>query len=228
MPAFPPALRTRRARKTAARVAALLCAGLGLAPAAGQSAPAPKTIPDFAPSSAMGWLKEGVGDEFFLPESGPGPIVSDPAYDGPTNSVLTRGNAKALRIADISNPILQPWAKAQMRRANEEVLHGKIAFTPRSRCWPHGVPGFLLYPVHPIFIIQSPREVVMTWGQDFQMRRVYLDVPHSKNPKPSWYGESVGHYENGDTLVVDTVGLNDKTYVDNYRTPHTKIGRAHV
>jgi hypothetical protein len=47
-----------------------------------------------------------------------------------------------------------------------------------------------------------------------------LDVPHSANPKPSWYGESVGHYE-GDTLVVDTIGLNDKTFVDNYRTPHT-------
>jgi hypothetical protein len=46
-------------------------------------------------------------------------------------------------------------------------------------------------------------------------------VPHSANPKPSWYGESVGHYENGDTLVVDTIGQNDKTYVDNYRTPHT-------
>jgi hypothetical protein len=40
------------------------------------------------------------------------------------------------------------------------------------------------------------------------------------NPKPSWYGESVGHYE-GDTLVVDTIALNDKTFVDNYRTPHT-------
>ena len=48
----------------------------------------------------------------------------------------------------------------------------------------------------------------------------WLNVPHSANPKPSFYGESVGHYE-GDTLVVDTVGLNDKTFLDNYRTPHT-------
>jgi len=39
--------------------------------------------------------------------------------------------------------------------------------------------------------------------------------------KPSWYGESVGHYE-GDELVVDTIGLNDRTFVDNYRTPHTE------
>jgi hypothetical protein len=48
-----------------------------------------------------------------------------------------------------------------------------------------------------------------------------MDVPHSPHPEPSWFGESVGHYENGDTLVIDTVGLSDKTYVDNFRTPHT-------
>ena len=53
------------------------------------------------------------------------------------------------------------------------------------------------------------------------MRRVYLDVPHSANPKPSWFGESVGHYE-GDTLVVDTIGLDKRSYVDNYFTPHTE------
>ena len=50
-------------------------------------------------------------------------------------------------------------------------------------------------------------------------------MQHSQNPKPSWYGESVGHYE-GDTLVVDTIGLNAKTFVDNYRTPHSE--KLHV
>jgi hypothetical protein len=124
-------------------------------------------------------------------------------------------------IAELSNPILQPWVVEKMRKSNEEVLAGKVGFTARSRCWPHGVPGFLLYPVHPIFFIQTTNKIVMTWGQDFQLRRVYLDVPHSAVPKRSWYGESVGYYENGDTLVVDTVGLNDRTYVDNYRRPHT-------
>ena len=42
-----------------------------------------------------------------------------------------------------------------------------------------------------------------------------------RTPKPSWYGESVGHYEGGDTLVVDTVAQNTETYLDNYNTPHT-------
>jgi hypothetical protein len=175
------------------------------------------SIPNFAPDSHTGWLKPP-GDEFLPPDSGPGPVRADPAHPYFSNAVARQETSK---IADVTNPILQPWAAEQMRKANAEVLAGKVGFTARSRCWPHGVPGFLLYPVHPIFFIQTPKEVVMIWGQDFQLRRVYLNEPHSANPKPSWYGESVGHYENGDTLVVDTIGLNDRTYVDNYRTPHT-------
>ena len=55
--------------------------------------------------------------------------------------------------------------------------------------------------------------------------RIYLDVPHSANVKPSWYGESVGRYE-GDTLVVDTIGVTTKAFIDNFRTPHSD--RLHV
>jgi hypothetical protein len=201
--------------------AVLACAGALIWPAvAAENA----KIPNFAPDSTTGWLKPP-GDEFIQPASGPGPVKADPShpYIGGfnPNAPVRDGRQETVKIADLTNPILQPWVVEQMRNANEDVLAGKVGFTARSRCWPHGVPGFLLYPVHPIIFIQTPKEVIMTWGQDFQLRHVYLDVPHSPNPKPSWYGESVGHYENGDTLVVDTIGLNDRTFVDNYRTPHT-------
>ena len=83
-----------------------------------------------------------------------------------------------------------------------------------------GVPGFLLYVVNPVFFLQTPKEVVMIATDDIMVRHVYLNVPHSRNPKPTWYGESVGHYED-DALVVDTIGLSTKAFVDNYRTPHT-------
>jgi hypothetical protein len=55
------------------------------------------------------------------------------------------------------------------------------------------------------------------------LRRIYLNREHSQNPKPSWFGESVGHYENGD-LVIDTVGFieHSLSFVDNFTTPHTK------
>jgi hypothetical protein len=60
----------------------------------------------------------------------------------------------------------------------------------------------------------------MLFSGNAEVRHVRLNASHSANPKPSWYGDSVGHYE-GDTLVVDTIGLNNRTFLDNYRTPHT-------
>jgi hypothetical protein len=108
-----------------------------------------------------------------------------------------------------------------MRRENEKVLAGGIGYTARSICMPGGVPGFMMFVEAPVYFIQSPRQVVMIYVGDEQVRHVYLDMPHSENPTPSWYGESVGHYE-GDTLVIDTIGLNDRTTIDNFRTPHTK------
>jgi hypothetical protein len=92
---------------------------------------------------------------------------------------------------------------------------------PKERCWPVGVPAFLLYPATPVYFLQTPREISMIWMQDHQVRRVYLNVPHTASPKPSWFGESVGRYE-GDALVVDTIGISTKTFVDNYKTPHTE------
>jgi len=222
MSAFSPMSSAKK--RTAARtiLAGLFCAGAAFATAQGQGASRQDaSIPNFAPSSAMGWLKAGNGDEFLPPDSGPGPVVFDETIKPVGNFMVTPGNPRPFQVGDLTNPILQPWVVEQMRKSNEEVLAGKVAFKARARCWPHGVPGFLLYPAHPIFFIQAPNEVVMIWGQDFQLRHVYLNVPHSANPKPSWYGESVGHYENGDTLVVDTIGFNDRTYIDNFRTPHT-------
>ena len=185
-------------------------------------------IPDFAPDDHTSWFPDRPdGDNFLRPESGPGPVVSRPGYPYVPNGgeVDFAATDPTYRVADLTNPILQPWVVEQMRRDNDEVIAGKIPFTPRERCYPGGVPDWIIYRrVAPpmIFFIQTPDEVLLIWRGDNQVRHVYLNVPHSANVKPSWYGESVGHYENGDTLVVDTIGLNTKTYVDNYRTPHTE------
>jgi hypothetical protein len=123
-------------------------------------------------------------------------------------------------MGDAEAAILQPWARDQVRARNDKVLAGKPAFSRQSSCWPIGTPGFILYPVQPTFFVQTPKEIVMIWQADHMVRHVYLDVPHSANPKPSWFGESVGHYE-GDTLVVDTIGISTRTFVDNFETPHS-------
>ncbi len=195
-------------------LAALVCA----CTASGTVFSAETAVPNFAPNSSTGWL--ALDDEFIPPPSGPGPVLSDPARPY-VSFYKNRNNPNPMfRVAELSNPILQPWAREQLRKINERVLSGQVVSIPKERCWPVGVPAFLILPATPIYFIQTPHEVVMIWMQDHQVRHVYLDVPHSAAPEPSWFGESVGRYE-GDTLVVDTIGLSTRTFVDNYQTPHT-------
>jgi len=61
-------------------------------------------------------------------------------------------------------------------------------------------------------MIQTPKESLMIHQANNETRHIYMDVPHSAHPSPSWYGESVGHFD-GDELVVDTIGFNDRTFV---------------
>lgn len=124
-------------------------------------------------------------------------------------------------MANLNNPNLKPWVIEALKKANADALAGKAMFTREARCWPTGVPAMLLNPGR-LFFVQTPKEVWIIQEADHRVRHVLLDQQHSANPKPSWYGESVGHYEGGDTLVIDTIGMNDKSFVDSYRTPHTK------
>jgi hypothetical protein len=202
----------------AAAASALIC------PASAQN----QGIPDFAPDARTGWLagvpdgKTPTGQDYLPPEMGPGPVTNDPAHPFVDDAAARRdGTQPTWRIADLNNPILLPWTRDALRKENERVLAGNPPFTPKERCWPIGVPTWVLYPVRPVFFIQRPKEVVMMWDEDHMVRHIWLDAPHSAHPKPSWFGESVGHYEGGDTLVVDTIALNDRTFVDSYRTPHT-------
>ena len=157
-------------------------------------------------------------DDFLPPPSGPRPVTFDKAHPYVPNG---QGQS-TYRVADLTNPILKPWAVEQMRKANDAVLAGKIPFIARERCWPAGVPAIDIYNRgQPVHFIQTPKMVVIINELYPQIRHVYLNVPPSAHVKPSWYGESVGHYE-GDELVVDTIGLNERTFVDNYRTPHTE------
>src|SRR5580692_10958387 len=192
----------------------------GLAAAAPIAATAQeKAAPPNFSSNQFGWVRVGQGGPDFDAVAGKvPPVTNDPAHPFVNNGT---GAQPTYRIADLSNPNLKPWVKEHMRQDNDEVLAGKIAFSARQSCMPAGVPGFMAYggPT-PLYFVQTPKEVVMIFSGDHQVRHVYMDAPHSENPQPSWYGESVGHYE-GDTLVIDTIGQNTKTFVDNYRTPHT-------
>jgi hypothetical protein len=205
--------------------AAGILSGLSLIAAGAIHAAEPGgTTPDFSSNDAAWVLTNG---DYIAVPGGPNPTRNDPAHPYVTNNAFRATGAQpSFRVADLANPNIKPWAKEVMKRENDKVLSGGIPYGARSSCMPAGVPAFMGFAVvEPIHFMQTAKQVTMIFSGDAQVRRVYLDVPHSPNPKASWYGESVGHYE-GDTLIVDTIGMNDKTYLDNFRTPHTE--KLHV
>ena len=173
------------------------------------------------PDKVAVYLTDRTFNEYIPPESGIGPIADGPEYPFYNNAVagVLRKNP-SYRVAELTSEAaknLMPWAVEALKKQNALALAGKNGETRQARCWETGVPNIHEAP-QMLYFIQTPREVVMYQGH--RTRHVYLNVGHSKNPVPSWYGESVGHYE-GDTLIVDTIGQNDQTFVDGYRTPHT-------
>src|SRR5262245_47965552 len=112
----------------------------------------------------------------------------------------------------------QPWAKAlfDYRRNNE--------FEPHTRCKPSGGARQFTTPYGTEFvdIPELKRMFIMDIGGPHTYRIIYMDGrPHPKDLIPSYYGHSIGKWE-GDTLVVDTVGFNEKMWIDRAGTPHTE------
>jgi hypothetical protein len=108
---------------------------------------------------------------------------------------------------------LQPWAAELTRK---RMSHDD----PEANCLPTGVPRMAPYPWK---IVQTPQLIVFLFeGNIHSYRQIFLDGRrHPDDPDPTWYGDSTGHWE-GDTLVVDTVGFNDKFWFDFAAHPHTR------
>jgi len=148
----------------------------------------------------------------------------EPLPSGPTALVnlsrrgITSDNRQL--VGDYKNPILKPAAAATVKRLGEISLAGIGYPTPRNQCWPGGVP--FVFTTTSIELLQQPNEITLLYFEDHEVRHVRMNERHPANVKPSWYGDSVGHFE-GDTLVVDTVGIKvgPHAMVDWYGTPHT-------
>jgi hypothetical protein len=164
------------------------------------------------------------GDQFGLHarcRARPQPVTFDRTHPFFRNDQARDNNGQATyRVPDATNPNLQPWVKQELEKQRAKVLAGEIGQTPRWSCKPGGVPGFSLFVVEPVYIVQGPKKVLLIYQGNQEVRHIYLNTQHTQNPTPSWYGESIGWYE-GDELVVDTIGLSPKAVIDNYQTPHT-------
>jgi len=184
--------------------AATPAVGQNVAPAAGPAHIA--SIPDFSGIWAhMTW------PDFEPPVAGPGPVTNRSRRNGASDAYEL--------VGDYTNPILQPWAAEVVKKYGEISLTRVPYPTPSNQCWPGGVP-FVLYNIG-MQMLQQPHKITILYSNNHEVRHVRMNQPHPAHVTPTWYGDSVGHYE-GDTLVIDTVGVKIGPFamLDMYGTPH--------
>jgi hypothetical protein len=109
----------------------------------------------------------------------------------------------------------QPWAAAEYRKAAAAMAAGQYVPTPEMQCYPSQPPGTgrLAPNNYGLDYLITARYVIVLAEQNAVMRVVHMDRGHPPQLSPGWQGDSVGHWE-GDTLVIDTVGFNDRNYLD--------------
>jgi hypothetical protein len=117
-------------------------------------------------------------------------------------------------------PPFLPAGRAIFDKTQAAEKRGEPIADNVTNCSPHGVPRIMGAPF-PIKIMQTPTELVLLHEVHHSIRVVYLNEQHPKDLDPTYLGHSIGHWE-GATLVVDTVGLNDKTVIDRNGITHSE------
>jgi len=148
------------------------------------------------------------------PPAGPGPVTNRSRRNGASSTNLL--------VGDYANPILKPQAAEVVKKHGEISLAAVPYPTPSNQCWPAGVP-FVFSSNIGMQMLQQRDKITILYSNDHEVRRVRMNQPHPARLTPSWYGDSVGHYE-GDTLVIDTVGIKIGPFamVDMYGTPYSQ------
>ena len=131
-------------------------------------------------------------------------------------------NDDAARVGDFTNPILTPEGAAILKAHGEFSRAGNSIPDPHNQCWPEPPPFVMNIQVE-VLLLQQKDKVTLIYVNGQIVRHVRLNVPHPERVTPTWLGDSVGHYE-GDTLVIDTVGIKPQgplAVIDRYGTPHS-------
>src|SRR5262245_14114007 len=125
-----PKLSPRAALFTTAVIGGLVCLSAAFWPAIAADEKGAAQIPMFSPTPTSGWRPDRpTGDDFLpAPGAGAGPVMSDPKRPYVPNG---EGRQPTYRVADLTNPILKPWAIEKMKKANDDVLAGKVPYITR-------------------------------------------------------------------------------------------------
>ena len=87
---------------------------------------------------------------------------------------------------------------------------------------PSGFPRNLLFELRPFQVVQTPNQILMLYMFEKRWRVIWTDGRQlPKDPDPRWYGYSVGHWEDDTTFVVNTIGTDDRTWLNNAGDPHS-------
>jgi hypothetical protein len=127
-------------------------------------------------------------------------------------------------------PSLTPWGEEKIKEAKDSnggaYTLDQTNDPVLTMCYPPGTPRVYFHP-YPFEFVQAPKFLLMVFEYDHTLRRIYTDGrPVPADPDPSWMGYSVGHWEGNTTLVVETVGFNEKTWLD--RLGHAHSEQLHV
>jgi hypothetical protein len=141
--------------------------------------------------------------------TGPAPRMPDGKVD--LSGVWDPG----FSFANLGQVPLQPWAEKIYKERRDTLSKDD----PEARCLPAGVPRISPFPQK---FVQTPKlVVVLDEGNVHSYRQFFLDGrAHPKDLEPLWMGDSIAHWE-GDSLVVDTIGFNDKTWLNGQGVPHS-------
>jgi len=181
-------------------------AAVAAAPASAASGGAAR--PDFSGIWAHPWLPG-----FEALASGPTALVNL-ARTKEGRSIQTQ------LVGDYKNPILRPGAAETVRKMGEQSSAHFGFHNPRNQCWPQGIPFVLSANGQQIF--DRGDHLTIIYRVDHQLRTVRMNGSHPANVRPTYYGDSVGHYE-GDTLVIDTIGIKPGPFamIDWFGTPQS-------
>lgn len=113
-----------------------------------------------------------------------------------------------------TTPPFTSWGAELFKKADTSLNDPNLA------CLPHGIPRLMYVPL-PIEIFQVPGRVLMYVEAGNQLRQIHLDRGHREDIGPTYNGDSIGKWE-GDTLVIDTVGFNNITWLDHAGLPHSE------
>ena len=153
----------------------------------------------------------------------PNPIKSRAVYAAPDFSGVWFIDEYHRNMLPNEDPPFQSWAEALFKKRNFENTHRDpdSGPDPTERCIPPGIPRTMFQPF-PWEIVQARDRIIMIFEYQSLIRQIFTDGRgHPKDLEPTYMGHSVGKFE-GDTLVVDTVGFNDKTWLDPMGLPHSE------